>query len=198
MTPVMGNEEHGPRDRMVYSAAQLVRARGVNGTGVRDVVAAAGAPRGSFQHYFPGGKDQLVGEALTWSGEFAARWVADYRSTTRRPTPAGLFAHLVRPWREELPSRDFERGCPVMAAAADLAGGESPVNTPLRAALLRWETAVADELVALAVPRRRAVRLATLMISTLEGAVLAARVHRTVTPLNTVVAELGPLLDAAV
>jgi AcrR family transcriptional regulator len=52
---------------MVYSAVQLVRSRGVSATGVRDVVAHAKAPRGSFQHYLPGGNDQLVGEALAWS-----------------------------------------------------------------------------------------------------------------------------------
>jgi hypothetical protein len=34
------------------------------------------------------------------------------------------------------------------------------------------------------------------MISTLEGAIMWARVHRDVAPLDTVVTELSPLLDA--
>ncbi|WP_260191774.1 TetR/AcrR family transcriptional regulator [Actinophytocola gossypii] len=179
---------------MVYSAAQLVRSRGVAATGVRDVVAHANAPRGSFQHYFPGGKDQLVGEALIWSGDFAAGWAAEYPATTRRPTPAGLFAHLVRQWRDEFTTRGFERGCPVMAGSADLAGGDSPVNDQVRAALARWHRAVTDQLVRMDLPRHRARRLATLMISTLEGAIMTARIQRSVTPLTTVVRELGPLL----
>jgi len=186
----------GARERMVYSAAQLVRARGVTATGVRDVVAHADAPRGSFQHYFPGGKDQLVGEALLWSGDFAARWAAEYPATTRRPTPAGLFAHLARQWKNEFTRRGFERGCPVLAGSADLAGGDSPVTEQLRAALDHWEHAVTDELVRMDVPRRRARRLATLMISTLEGAIMTARIRRTVAPLTTVVTELAPLLDS--
>ena len=57
---------------MVLSAAALIRRDGVTGTGVRDVVAHAQAPRGSVQHYFPEGKQQLVGEALRWAGDFAA------------------------------------------------------------------------------------------------------------------------------
>ena len=88
---------------MVYSAAQLVRARGVAATGVRDVVEHSGAPRGSFQHYFPGGKDQLIGEAVRWAADFAAQWVASYRRTTDTPSPAGLFAHMVRWWKDDLP-----------------------------------------------------------------------------------------------
>jgi AcrR family transcriptional regulator len=182
---------------MVYSAAQLVRARGVTATGVRDVVEHSGAPRGSFQHYFPGGKDQLVGEAVLWAGDFAARWAASYRQTTRAPSPTGLFAHMVRQWKKEFSARGFERGCPVMATAADLAGGDSPVNEQARAALEQWERAVTSELMRMDVPRRRAHRLAILMISTLEGAIMWARMRRDIGPLNTVVAELTPLLNAA-
>lgn len=193
----MSTDMRGPRERMVYSAAQLVRAQGVSATGVREVVEHSDAPRGSFQHYFPGGKDQLVGEALLWSGDFAAQWAAMYPRTTSKPTPAGLFAHLVKQWKDEFNTRGYRRGCPVMATTADLAGGDSAVNGQLRTALDRWERAVVDELVRMAIPRRRARRLATLMISTLEGAIMSARVRRDVAPLTTVVAELSPMLNAA-
>jgi AcrR family transcriptional regulator len=193
----MAKEERGPRERMVYSATQLVRAKGPAATGVRDVVEHAHAPRGSFQHYFPGGKDQLVGEALLWSGDFAARRVATYPRTTGKPTPGGLFAHLVKQWKDEFTTRGYERGCPIMATTADVAGGDSAVNEQLRAALDQWERAVADELARMAVPRRRARRLATLMISALEGAIMSARVRRDVAPLTAVAAELSPVLNAA-
>ncbi len=185
-----------PRERMVYSAVQLVRANGATGTGVRDVVEHANAPRGSFQHYFPGGKDQLVGEAVLWAAGYAADRAAEYRRHARNPTPAGLFAHMAKQWKTEFTRRGYERGCPLMAAAADLVGTGSPVAEQLAEAVTRWETAVADELVAMSVPARRARRLATLMVSTLEGAIMAARVRQDVGPLNTVVAELAPLLRA--
>ena len=194
----MVDEEWTPRERMVYSTAQLVRAQGVTATGVRDVIAHSGAPRGSFQHYFPGGKDQLVGEALLWSGDFAASWVRAYAETARKPTPSGLFAHMASQWQIEFRSRGFERGCPVMATAADIAASESAVIEQLRFALTRWEHAITAELAEMGVPKRRAPRLATLMLSALEGAIMLARVHRDVGPLATIVADLGPLLDADV
>ncbi|MFB9835974.1 TetR/AcrR family transcriptional regulator [Actinoallomurus acaciae] len=192
----MPNEEWPPRERMVYSAVQLMRSRGVSATGVRDVVAHAKAPRGSFQHYFPGGKDQLVGEALAWSADFAARRVASYGRHAESPSPSGLFAYMARQWREELTARRYERGCPMMATATELAGGDSPVNEPLRAATGRWEQAVVDELVRMGVPAERARGLATVMISALEGAIMMARVCRDVGRLDTVVSELAPMLDS--
>lgn len=191
----MAGATRTPRERMVYSAVQLVRARGATGTGVRDVVEHAEAPRGSFQHYFPGGKDQLVGEAVLWAADFAADWVRAYRDTARKPTPAGLFAHMARQWKQEFARRGFDRGCPLMAAAADLVGVDSVVSPHLRDGIERWEAAVAGELAAMDVPARRAKRLATLMISTLEGAIMSARLRGDVGPITTVVAELSPLLD---
>ena len=193
----MADAARSPRDRMVYSAAQLVRERGVTATGVRDVVDRAAAPRGSFQHYFPGGKDQLVSEALLWSGDFAAQWVASYVDGARRPTPSGLFTHMVSQWKREFSTRGFERGCPVNAAAADLVGGESPVNVPLREALTRWEDAIVAALLRMGIPTRRGRRLAALMLSALEGAILLSRLHGSVQPLTTVATELGPLLEQA-
>jgi AcrR family transcriptional regulator len=193
----MADAARAPRDRMVYSAAQLVRERGVAATGIRDVVERAAAPRGSVQHYFPGGKDQLVSEALLLSGDFAAQWVSSYVDGARRPTPSGLFTHMVAQWKREFTTRGFERGCPVNAAAAEIAGGQSPVNEPLRTALGRWEDAIVAALARMGIPVRRGRRLATVMLSALEGAILLARVHRDVRPLSTVAVELGPLLDQA-
>jgi hypothetical protein len=85
-----------------------------------------------------------------------------------------------------------------MATAADALTTDPALAEPLRRALTGWEAAVAEALQATGVPRARCRPLATLMLSTLEGAVLLARVHGSTRPLGTVVRELGPLLDAAV
>lgn len=187
---------YSPRERMVYSAAQLLRVQGMSATGVRDVIDHSATPRGSFQHYFPGGKDQLIGEALQWSGNFAAEQVERYVATARKPTPGGLFTRMVEQWRRDL-ADDFERGCPVVATAADIAGSDSPVTGPLKSATDRWERAIVDALITMGVARSRARSLATLMLSALEGAIVLARIRREVGPLSTVLGELRPVLDSA-
>jgi AcrR family transcriptional regulator len=192
----MPGDAPSPRARMVYSAAQLVREQGVTATGVRDVVDHAGAPRGSFQHYFPGGKDQLIGEAVLWAGDFAARRVSEYSKTTRKPSPGGLFTYMVRQWKDEFGTRGYQRGCPVMAAAADLTGSDSTVNEQLRTALEQWRQAATDELVHMGLTHRRAHNLAIVMISALEGAIMWARIRRDTGPLDAVSRELVPLLNS--
>src|SRR5882757_662606 len=86
----MAGSDRGPRERMVFSAA-----------GMRDVVAHAQAPRGSLQHYFPGGKPQLVNEALSWTGRYASGRIARFLGAMSQPSPSGLFAAMVRQWTDE-------------------------------------------------------------------------------------------------
>jgi AcrR family transcriptional regulator len=187
-----------PRDRMVLSAAQLIRRQGVSGTGMRDVVAHAEAPRGSLQHYFPGGKEQLVNEAIEWSGRYAARQVGRYAEALDQPTPGGLFAAMAGQWREEFTSSGFAAGCPLVAAAADTAAVSDGLRASVSRAFDGWQQPVAAALEDMGVPAARSASLAMLMISTLEGAIVLARARLDVTPLDTVVDELRPLLDGAV
>jgi AcrR family transcriptional regulator len=186
------------RDRIVYAAAQSVRERGVAATGLRGVVADAHAPRGSLQHYFPGGKDQLIGEALLWSGSFAADQVRRMARDLRRPTPGGLFAAMAGQWRDEFGRRGFQRGCPLVAATADVAGTDPRLRDTARTGFDSWLAAVRQELRRMGVPAGRTDSLAVLMISALEGAIVLARINQDVRPLSTVVRQLRPLLDAAV
>lgn len=194
----MGTADRGPRERMVFSAAQLIRRDGVASTGMREVAAHAGAPRGSLQHYFPGGKEQLVNEAVAWAGRYAGNRVARFLAALPEPTPGGLFAEMVRQWTDEYETTGFAGGCPVAAATVDCAESTESTREAVSAAFATWTAPVSRALTGMGVPPDRAHPLATLMISTLEGAILLARAEQDTRPLTTVCRELGPLLDAAV
>jgi AcrR family transcriptional regulator len=181
---------------MVYEAAQHLRRAGVTGTGLRQVVTDADAPRGSLQHYFPRGKDQLVAEALEWSGSWAAARVESHRSRLRRPAPSRLFAAVVEDWAADLEARDFARGCPVAAAVVDCADTNETVRSAAESALETWRQPLTAALVSMGRPRRRAESLSTLMLCALEGAILLSRARRDTAPLRLVARELAPVLDA--
>ncbi|WP_405656997.1 TetR/AcrR family transcriptional regulator [Streptomyces sp. RK9] len=183
---------------MVFSAAQLLRRGGVGATGMRDVVEHARAPRGSLQHYFPGGKEQLVNEAVEWAGRYAARRVARFVAALPEPTPSGLFAAMVRQWTDELATAGETSGCPVAAAVVDRADASESTRKAAAAAFATWTGPVAAALADMGVPPARAEAVATLMISAVEGALLIARAEGDVRALTTVARELGPLLDGAV
>ncbi|HVW42591.1 MAG TPA: TetR/AcrR family transcriptional regulator [Amycolatopsis sp.] len=187
-----------PRERMVFSAAQLIRERGVSGTGMRDVVAHADAPRGSLAHYFPGGKEQLVNEAIAWAGGFVARRVRRYAQALEDPSPGALFAAMADQWRDEFTAAGYAHGCPLVAATAAVAAASESAREAVATAFEGWQRPLAAELERMGVPPARSGSLAVLMISALEGAIVLSRAGRDVAPLDTVVTELRPLLDGAV
>ena len=187
-----------PRERMIRAAEYLIRTKGVAGTGVREVVERAEAPWGSLRHYFPGGKDQLVAEAVQLGGRAAARRIERYFGSLTEPKPSALFAAFVGEWRQLYLTRGFDLGCPLAATAADMAATSERLRVAVRDGFAEMQRPLERALLALGVPAARAPSLALLMITSLEGALILARSQRELTPLHVVVTELGPVLDAAV
>lgn len=185
-----------PRERMVRSAAQLIRHKGVSGTGMREIVTEADAPRGSLQHYFPGGKEELVSDALLWMGDVAARRTKRCLSELESRTPSALLASIVDTWRRDLTNEEFSAGCPLVAAAADTAATSERLRQVLGRAFDGWLEPLSESLVDLGVPIDRSDNLAIVIIAALEGAIILARIRRDLTPFDALVLELGPLLDA--
>ena len=177
----------------MHTAVQHLRERGVEGMGLRPLVAAADAPWGSLRHYFPQGKDQIVTEALEWSGSFAADVVTGYLDAARRPTGPGLVGAVIGWWIEDLTRRDFARGCPVAAIVAGGVDERSPIRRAAVRAFDVWAEPIRAGLVSMGWSPREAGELATLLLAALEGAVLMARARRSVAPLRVVERRLRPL-----
>jgi AcrR family transcriptional regulator len=182
---------------MVRSAAQLIRRRGVSATGMREIVLEADAPRGSLQHYFPDGKEELVREALSWMGGVAARRVRRHAERLDSGPPSELFAAILGDWRRDLTEEGFAAGCPLVAATVDTATDSDAVRELLAEAFEGWQEPLVAALVQRGVPVGRAASLAMVAISALEGAIILSRLRRDLTAFDAVVNELGPLFDAA-
>lgn len=190
------------RDRMVAGAAELLRRRGVTATSLREVVRHTGTPRGSIAHHFPGGKAQLLEEAVSYAHRHVSRPLREVLEA--RGTIAGIRL-LGRHWREALESTGFEAGCPVMAVAIEHAGdddGAGPRQRRLpglaRAAFDDWVDLLAASLCRDGVPRARARTLAVLIVASFEGAIGMSRAARSCEPLDRVVGELERVVGDAV
>lgn len=185
-----------PRERMVVSAALLIRERGAHATAISDVLAHSGAPRGSAYHYFPGGRTQLLCEAVDYAGEFVAAAIG------RAERGVDLLDTLIDYYREQLLASDFRAGCPI--AAVSVEAGEpqdrdkmAPVIGRATAVFDRWTELIAQRLIADGIASQRAEELAVLVTSTIEGAILLARVRRDLQPLDVVHRQLRDLLKTA-
>ncbi|KBZ68068.1 TetR/AcrR family transcriptional regulator [Mycobacterium colombiense] len=184
----------GPRERMVVSAALLIRERGAHATAISDVLEHSGAPRGSAYHYFPGGRTQLLCEAVDYAGEHVAAVIAGADDGLQ------LLDTLIDKYRRQLLDSDFRAGCPIVAVSVE-AGEQHDADRMVieRAAAVfdRWTDLIAARFVADGIAPERARELAVLATSSLEGAIVLARVRRDLMPLDVVHRQLRELLAAA-
>lgn len=184
----------GPRERMVASAALLIRERGARATAISDVLEHSGAPRGSAYHYFPGGRTQLLCEAVDYAGEHVAAVITGADGGLR------LLDTLIDKYRRQLLDSDFRAGCPIVAVSVEAGERQDTERVVIeRAAAVfdRWSDLIAARFVADGIAPEQARELAILATSSLEGAIVLARVRRDLMPLDVVHRQLRDLLLAA-
>ena len=181
--PTADRRRSPARAHMVRSAATLIREHGIHGTGLREVVAHSGGPRGSLGRFFPGGKTQLVTEAI----DVALVDLFDEleRTLSEAETFAEAIGVIVTPWRRLLVDHDFALGCPLAATICDAADNDS-LRTHVSDLLARWQAPVADAYAKFGAPQAEAEANATVLMATLEGALMLARARRNLEPLDTV------------
>ncbi|GAA1482248.1 TetR/AcrR family transcriptional regulator [Gordonia sinesedis] len=194
--PDHGASDHagrrGPRDRMIRHAALLIGRHGVGATSIGDVLAASDAPRGSIYHHFPGGRTQLMSEAVQHAGNFIAGRLDDQRSGSVR---TAVF-DICNVWRRLLIDSDYRFGCPVLAGG--LARDSEPtIADEAEAILAHWRRIIADRLIAEDLSADRAESLATVILAAAEGAIALAQIERSIEPFDRVVTELAALCETA-
>lgn len=176
---------------MVLSAAELLREYGASATSIDRVLAHSGAPRGSVYHHFPGGRAQLIDEAVALVGDFITGLI-DTAAQQADPVAAvdGFFAL----WRERLMDSDFRAGCPIVAVAVETNDDAPHLARSAAAVFARWKDRLAALFAGHGLSDERARRLAAFIIAAVEGAVIMCRAEQSTAPLEAAADEIHDLL----
>nr|HEX4318529.1 TetR/AcrR family transcriptional regulator [Kofleriaceae bacterium] len=184
----MTKGEH-TRDALVATTGELLRRQGYHATGLAQIVAESGAPRGSIYFHFPGGKDELATRALDAAG---AAWRARIDAVIAAAPDLGAAVRAVcELLADDLAASDYQDGCPVAAVALE---NPSPVvRDAIAAHYERWLAAIAARAGGAQLGRG----IATFVLASIEGALLLAKATRSKQPLHTVGAMLAALSSSA-
>jgi TetR/AcrR family transcriptional repressor of nem operon len=142
------------RDRVLDSAAELFRSRGIEGISVAEIMEAAGLTHGGFYRHFES-KDDLAAQACARAFEQALDRLVARRGNLERYTDSYLTER----------HRDRGAGCPSHARRGDRRHAE-PVQASYVEGLTKYLALLAERM-----PRERAIAL----MSTLVGSLLLAR-----------------------
>ncbi|MFC1474345.1 TetR/AcrR family transcriptional regulator [Rhodococcus qingshengii] len=181
----------GPRERLIKSAIDLVRERGVAGTGITELLEHSNTARRSIYMHFPRGKTELIEESTRTAGQIMGSILAHY---TSGENPAESLRNFIEMWKSALVASDFTAGCPIVAAA--LAGPSAASAPEVAADVFRhWENLLTEQLQRADVDEGTARSLATMAVCAVEGAVIVAISSRSVIPLDQVGTHLSELVS---
>ena len=184
------------RDAIVAAAVKLFREQGYAATGLSEILAVSGAPKGSLYHYFPGGKVAIGVAAIRAATETVARTLEELTAEARHPgdVPRRYF-ELTAGW---LADSDFRDGSPIATILLETASEHEEIRIAGQEAYARWRGLLQRSMTERGVEAERAQRIAGLIMAAVEGALLQVRVARDTAPLAEAGEEIARLIDQAV
>jgi TetR/AcrR family transcriptional repressor of lmrAB and yxaGH operons len=191
VTPGAGGARRTTRRRMLASTVEVLRERGAAGVTIDEVLARSKAPRGSVYHHFPGGRSQILIEALQYAGDSMTSAIDNAASEG----PMVLLHQFVELWEEVLQESDFAAGCPVVAAAISTADEDPRLPADAAEIFARWRAALTRSFQADGFDADAAAALAITTIAAIEGAVVLCRSLRSAEPLREVTDQLEFLIN---
>ena len=166
------------RSRLLKIGGDLVSSRGFNATGVQEITAAAGVPKGSFYNYFDS-KEAFAVEVLSAYWDRIVELYGPILTDSQRQ-PLARIARYFEGLADFHEQHRYAVGCLIGNMAVEVTPSSEDVRAKLAAIYREWSTSVADclreaqarkELA----PGRDANQLAAALIDTFEGAVMRAR-----------------------
>jgi TetR/AcrR family transcriptional repressor of nem operon len=177
------------RAALVEHGTQLVLRSGYGGTGLVELLRAAGVPKGSFYNHF--GSKEAFGVELVRG--YYAEHDALLASLLAEPDRSPL--ERLRSYFDLLLQRAVDappqsRGCLLGLLALEMAGSSDPLRESVSEAFRRWQARIAEMLRQAQVAGELALEqdpqpLAAMLLESWEGALMRARASRDLESLRT-------------
>jgi AcrR family transcriptional regulator len=178
------------RESILTAAAELMRRKGYGAVGMKDVVAASGAPIGSLYHHFPGGKAQIAREALINAGTAYGLLIptlVDPHDDLGEAV-ASVFAQAA----VDMAETGFANMCPVASVAAEVADTIEELRDATARVFTGWLDSGTAYFVARGLSHDEARDLTVALVGALEGAFVLTRTLRDTEPLLAAGRVLAP------
>ena len=186
------------RHEIIRRAAPIFNQKGYDGAALSDLMRATGLEKGGIYRHFES-KQELAGEAFDHAWKLAMD--ARFEGTQKIPNAVDRLKQIIRNFRDR--TGIVPGGCPLLNTAVDSDDGNPQLRAKARQALSSW----LDRLQAIAEEGKRrgeirsnvdSAKLATLIVSMLEGSFMIRRLQKKDEPLDLACHHLEEYLETKV
>jgi TetR/AcrR family transcriptional regulator, transcriptional repressor for nem operon len=187
------------RSKLLEKGGDLVSRVGFNATGVQEITAAAGVPKGSFYNYFES-KEAFAVEVLgAYWGSIAELYGPLLRE--KNTPPLQRIANHFKGLADFHKRNRYAVGCLIGNMALEVTPASADVRAKLVSIYREWSDALADCLREAQArkelpPTKDTRQLANALIDTFEGTVMRAKVERSGKPFDSFERSVLPCLLA--
>ena len=184
------------RARLINTAAELFRRQGYAQTGVNQIIQEADATSGSFYHFFPAKEDLLLAVVDHIAEVFDTGIFSP--AADRSNDPIEEIFTILDLYRQQLNDGGLTFGSPMASLSAEVSENHPQARARLAEVFASWNSRI-EELLRGAgnrlPPSLDRASLAQLVVCTMEGAVLGARLNRSLAPIDAAIAQLRSYFD---
>ncbi|MEM8636706.1 MAG: TetR/AcrR family transcriptional regulator [Pseudomonadota bacterium] len=170
------------RQRFIETAALLFQQRGYSAVGLNELIEKSQAPKGSFYHHFPGGKEELAKVALTFSGDYVARkttgWIGDAKTLNEA---ACALLDGVADWFE---GSGWTQGCPITTVALEVTPENPELHATVEEIFESWIEEISAHAQRLHAEHPR--DWAECLLTQIQGAWIVGRIQKSRAPFNQI------------
>jgi TetR/AcrR family transcriptional regulator, lmrAB and yxaGH operons repressor len=177
----------------VAATSKLLQTQGYHATSIKDIARTASAPIGSLYYLFPGGKDEIVVEALQQSGKDVAEILTALLAD--QPTPHAVVATYLSAIEWLLTNSGYTDGCPIATVALEAAPANELVADTIASSFNAWTSVLRYQLERTGLVGENAAVVATTALAAVEGALILARASRQPDAFTHVAAGIAALVD---
>lgn len=183
--------EVNAKETLTEVTSELIRNKGYYGTGINEILAGAGIPKGSLYHHFPGGKDELIEAALK---QAALQYAGEFKNAMKGKGSAveGLKS-VVDVYIDKINKTNDYMACPLAAVSLDVSGQNEKLRLACESMFEFWILVTTAYLEYKNVKKSRE-KAESFMIR-LEGAILLSQVQRSARPFELIKRELQYLIN---
>lgn len=172
------------KNKMIKTALLLFREKGYHGVGLAEILEQSGAPKGSFYHHFPGGKQELALAVLDAANRFMLRLIdnAFENAGTIEAAVDAVIDDIV----ELAASEKFSLGCPVTSFSVELTREDGEIRKRADTVLRGWVQRMVEQLEPFSPDQdelKRYTEVFRAVLTTIEGGWIVSQIQKSAEPL---------------